>query len=67
MPEDLLKYEHEEQQDIIHKSKLFDKERFKGVSVHLMPLARNAFYTKIMKSSITDFDNSEMDGISVQN
>lgn len=49
MPEDLLKYENDEQSNTIINNKLFDKERFKDVSIHLMPLALNAFYTKVMK------------------
>lgn len=65
MPEDLLKYEHEEQSDIMLNRKLFDKERFKDASVHLMPLTLNAFYTKVMKHRLDIEKRSENDMLSV--
>lgn len=66
MPEDLLKYEHEEQSDIMMNRKLFDKERFKNASVHLMPLTANAFYTKVMKYQNEYDKKSDNDAASIQ-
>lgn len=48
MPEDLLKLENE-QNDNPHSYKLYDLDRFKKVSVHMMPLTKNSFYIKTME------------------
>lgn len=61
MPEDLLKYENEMQCNPM-VSQLYDIERFRGVGIHLMPLASNAFYVKTMQKEVFTITEEEHHG-----
>lgn len=62
MPEDLLRLENEEN-DNPQFGKLYELHRFKSVSVHMMPLIKNAFYVKTMLlDDSVEGDEDDLDG-----
>ena len=56
MPHDLIKYSQEINNDARNKD-FYDSEKFKGASVHVMPIIRHAYYMK--NQALFDFETEE--------